>query len=215
MGALIMSHSDDDGLVLPPKLAPIQVVIVPITGKKEDEKALVLEKAREYFSALKAKGILVKLDDRDGISPGYKFADYELKGVPLRIAIGSRDVAAGNVELARRDTKTKEIISAENLPETISNLLDEIQNSIYNKALEYRNSHIHTVNNWDEFMDAIENKTGFVSAHWDGTGETEEKIKDLSKATIRCVPLNNVQEDGVCVLTGKPSTQRVLFAKAY
>jgi prolyl-tRNA synthetase len=215
MGALIMSHSDDDGLVLPPKLAPIQVVIVPITGKKEDEKALVLEKAREYFSALKAKGILVKLDDRDGISPGYKFADYELKGVPLRIAIGSRDVAAGNVELAKRDTKTKEIISAENLPETISNLLDEIQNSIYNKALEYRNSHIHTVNNWDEFMDAIENKTGFVSAHWDGTGETEEKIKDLSKATIRCVPLNNVQEDGVCVLTGKPSTQRVLFAKAY
>jgi prolyl-tRNA synthetase len=135
--------------------------------------------------------------------------------VPLRIAIGPRDVAAGNVELARRDTKTKEIISAENLPETISNLLEEIQNSIYNKALEYRNSHIHTVNNWDEFMDAIENKTGFVSAHWDGTGETEEKIKDLSKATIRCVPLNNVQEDGVCVLTGKPSTQRVLFAKAY
>jgi prolyl-tRNA synthetase len=215
MGALIMSHSDDEGLVLPPKLAPIQVVIVPITGKKEDEKALVLDKAREYFTALKAKGILVKLDDRDGISPGYKFADYELKGVPLRIAIGPRDVAAGNVELARRDTKTKEIISAENLSETISNLLEEIQNSIYNKALEYRNSHIHSVNNWDEFMDAIENKTGFVSAHWDGTGETEEKIKDLSKATIRCVPLNNVQEDGVCVLTGKPSTQRVLFAKAY
>jgi prolyl-tRNA synthetase len=210
-----MSHSDDEGLVLPPKLAPIQVVIVPITGKKEDEKALVLDKAREYFTTLKAKGILVKLDDRDNISPGYKFADYELKGVPLRIAIGPRDVAAGNVELARRDTKTKEIISAENLPETISNLLEEIQNSIYNKALEYRDSHIHTVNNWDEFMDAIENKTGFVSAHWDGTGETEEKIKDLSKATIRCVPLNNVQEDGVCVLTGKPSTQRVLFAKAY
>jgi prolyl-tRNA synthetase len=202
-------------LVLPPKLAPIQVVIVPITGKKEDEKALVLDKAREYFTALKAKGILVKLDDRDNMSPGYKFADYELKGLPLRIAIGPRDVAAGNVELARRDTKTKEIISAENLPETISNLLEEIQNSIYNKALEYRNSHIHTVNNWDEFMDAIENKTGFVSAHWDGTGETEEKIKDLSKATIRCVPLNNVQEDGVCVLTGKPSTQRVFFAKAY
>jgi len=215
MGALIMSHSDDEGLVLPPKLAPIQVVIVPITGKKEDEKALVLDKAREYFTALKAKGILVKLDDRDNMSPGYKFADYELKGVPLRIAIGPRDVAAGNVELARRDTKTKEIISAENLPETISSLLEEIQNSIYNKALEYRKSHIHTVNNWDEFMDAIENKTGFVSAHWDGTGETEDKIKDFSKATIRCVPLNNVQEDGVCVLTGKPSTQRVLFAKAY
>jgi prolyl-tRNA synthetase len=215
MGALIMCHSDDEGLVLPPRLAPIQVVIVPITGKKEEEKALVLEKAREYFTALKAKGILVKLDDRDGISPGYKFADYELKGVPLRIAIGARDVAAGNVELARRDTKTKEIISAENLPETISNLLNEIQENIYNKALEYRDSHIHVVNNWDEFKDALDNKTGFISAHWDGTSETEEKIKELSKATIRCVPLNNQQEAGVCVLTGNPSTQRVLFAKAY
>lgn len=215
MGALIMSHSDDEGLVLPPKLAPIQVVIVPITGKKEDEKALVLDKANEYFKALKAKGILVKLDDRDNMSPGYKFADYELKGVPLRIAIGPRDVAAGNVELARRDTKTKEIMSGENLPETIHNLLDEIQASIYKKALDYRSSHIHTVNTWDEFMDALENKTGFVSAHWDGTGETEEKIKELSKATIRCVPLDNILENGVCVLTGKPSTQRVLFAKAY
>ncbi|MES2654442.1 MAG: proline--tRNA ligase [Bacteroidota bacterium] len=215
MGALIMSHSDDEGLVLPPKLAPIQVVIVPITGKKEDEKALVLDKANEYFKALKAKGILVKLDDRDNISPGYKFADYELKGVPLRIAIGPRDVAAGNVELARRDTKTKEIISGENLPETINRLLDEIQESIYKKALDYRTEHIHTVNTWDEFIDALENKTGFVSAHWDGTGETEEKIKEMSKATIRCVPLDNTLENGVCVLTGKPSTQRVLFAKAY
>jgi prolyl-tRNA synthetase len=133
----------------------------------------------------------------------------------LRIAIGARDVAAGNVELARRDTKTKEIISAENLPETISNLLNEIQENIYNKALEYRDSHIHVVNNWDEFKDALDNKTGFISAHWDGTSETEEKIKELSKATIRCVPLNNQQEAGVCVLTGNPSTQRVLFAKAY
>ncbi len=215
MGALIMCHSDDEGLVLPPRLAPIQLVIVPITGKKEEEKALVLDKAREYYTALKAKGILVKLDDRDGISPGYKFADYELKGVPLRIAIGARDVAAGNVELARRDTKTKEVISAENLPETIGNLLNEIQENIYNKAKDYRDSHIHVVNTWDEFKDALDNKTGFVSAHWDGTSETEEKIKELSKATIRCVPLNNQQEEGICVLTGNPSTQRVLFAKAY
>jgi hypothetical protein len=174
-----MCHSDDEGLVLPPRLAPIQVVIVPITGKKEEEKVLVLEKAREYFSALKAKGILVKLDDRDGISPGYKFADYELKGVPLRIAIGARDVAAGNVELARRDTKTKEIINAKNLPETISNLLNEIQENIYNKAKDYRDTHIHVVNTWDKFKDALDNKTGFVSAHWDGTSETEEKIKEF------------------------------------
>ena len=215
MGALIMSHSDDEGLVLPPNLAPIQVVIVPITGKKAEEKELVLTKAKEIQTALRKKGISVKLDDRDNMTPGFKFAEYELKGVPVRIAIGPRDVQNESVEVARRDTKEKQVMSSIDLEHKIEHLLTQIQQNIYQKALDYRDAHIHTVNTWDEFLDALENKTGFVSAHWDGTTETEVKIKELTKATIRCIPLDNPQEQGTCVLTGKPSTQRVLFAKAY
>lgn len=215
MGALIMSHSDDEGLVLPPNLAPIQVVIVPITGKKTEEKELVLAKAKEIQTALRKKGISVKLDDRDNMTPGFKFAEYELKGVPVRIAIGPRDVQNESVEVARRDTKEKQVMSSIDLEHKIEHLLTQIQQNIYQKALDYRDAHIHTVNTWDEFLDALENKTGFVSAHWDGTTETEVKIKELTKATIRCIPLDNPQEQGTCVLTGKPSTQRVLFAKAY
>jgi prolyl-tRNA synthetase len=215
MGALIMSHSDDEGLVLPPNLAPIQVVIVPITGKKAEEKELVLAKAKEIQTALRKKGISVKLDDRDNMTPGFKFAEYELKGVPVRIAIGPRDVQNESVEVARRDTKEKQVMSSIDLEHKIEHLLTQIQQNIYQKALDYRDAHIHTVNTWDEFLDALENKTGFVSAHWDGTTETEVKIKELTKATIRCIPLDNPQEQGTCVLTEKPSTQRVLFAKAY
>ncbi|MBP9187082.1 MAG: proline--tRNA ligase [Bacteroidia bacterium] len=215
MGALVMSHSDDEGLILPPNLAPIQVVIVPILGKKEEEKELVLNKAKEIQAALRKKGISVKLDDRDNTTPGFKFAEYELKGVPVRIAIGPRDVANESVEVARRDTKEKQVMSNIDLEHKIEHLLTQIQNNIYQKALDYRDQHISNVNTWDEFMDVLENKTGFISAHWDGTTETELKIKELSKATIRCIPLNNKQENGKCVLTGQPSTQRVLFAKAY
>ena len=215
MGALIMSHSDDEGLILPPNLAPIQVVIVPIISKKEEEKELVLNKAKEIQTALRKKGISVKLDDRDNTTPGYKFAEYELKGVPVRIAIGPRDVANESVEVARRDTKEKQVMSSIDIDHKIEHLLSQIQTNIYQKALDYRDQHIHTVNTWDEFIDALENKTGFVSAHWDGTSETELKIKELTKATIRCVPLNNPQVNGTCVLTGAPSKERVLFAKAY
>jgi prolyl-tRNA synthetase len=215
MGALIMSHSDDEGLILPPNLAPIQVVIVPILGKKEEEKALVLNKAKEIQQALRKKGISVKLDDRDNMTPGFKFAEYELKGVPVRIAIGPRDVQNESVEVARRDTKEKQVMSAVDLDNKIEHLLSLIQTNIYQKALDFRDQHIFAVNTWDEFVDVLENKTGFVSAHWDGTTETELKIKEMTKATIRCIPLNNPQENGFCVLTGKPSTQRVLFAKAY
>jgi len=215
MGALIMSHSDDEGLILPPNLAPIQVVIVPIISKKEEEKELVLNKAKEIQSALRKRGISVKLDDRDNTTPGYKFAEYELKGVPVRIAIGPRDVANESVEVARRDTKEKQVMSSIDIDHKIEHLLSQIQTNIYQKALDYRDQHIHTVNTWDEFIDALENKTGFVSAHWDGTSETELKIKELTKATIRCVPLSNPQENGTCVLTSAPSKERVLFAKAY
>jgi prolyl-tRNA synthetase len=214
MGALIMSHSDDEGLVLPPRLAPIQVVIVPIFRKAE-EKVLVMEKADAYFQLLKKQGISVKLDDRDHLSPGYKFADYELKGVPVRIAIGPRDVQNETVEVARRDTKEKQVMSATDLEHKIEHLLEQIQQNIYQRALDYRSEHIHTVDTWEEFMDALENKTGFVSAHWDGSSETEEKIKERSKATIRCIPLNNTQEFGKCILTGNESKERVLFARAY
>lgn len=215
MGALIMSHSDDEGLVLPPNLAPIQVVIVPITGKKAEEKELVLAKAKEIQQDLRKKGISVKLDDRDNMTPGFKFAEYELKGVPVRIAIGPRDVQNESVEVARRDTKEKQVMSSIDLEHKIEHLLTQIQQNIYQRALDYRDAHIHNVNTWDEFIDALENKTGFVNAHWDGTSETEQKIKELTKATIRCIPLDNPQEQGACVLTGQPSSQRVLFAKAY
>lgn len=214
MGALIMSHSDDEGLVLPPRLAPIQVVIVPIL-KKGDANEAVLKKAEEYFFALKKAGIRVKLDDRDTQSPGFKFAEYELKGVPVRIAIGPRDVQNGALEVARRDTKEKQTMAETDLVHKIEHLLEQIQNNLFQRALDYRSEHITAVNSWEEFKDVLENKTGFVSAHWDGSTETELKIKEETKATIRCIPLNNPEEAGTCVYSGKPSTQRVLFAKAY
>ncbi len=214
MGALIMSHSDDEGLVLPPKLAPIQVVIVPIF-RKEEEKMAVLEKAREYANALKSKGISVKLDDREGQSPGFKFAEYELKGVPVRIAIGPRDVQNQTVEVARRDTKEKQVMAEVDLVHKIEHLLTQIQQNIYQKALDFRAENITTVNTWDEFKHVLENKPGFILAHWDGTIETETKIKEETKATIRCIPLDSVLEEGKCVYSGNSSKQRVLFAKAY
>lgn len=214
MGALIMAHSDDDGLVLPPRLAPIQVVIIPIY-RSEEEFALVNEKALEAKKMLEAKGLSVKYDNRDTHKPGFKFNEYELKGVPVRIAIGPKDVEKGTVEVARRDTKEKEFLSMIDLDEKIVHLLENIQNNIYQRALDFRDNNIHYANTWDEFTDILENKAGFIAAHWDGTTETEVKIKELTKATIRCIPLDNKQEEGTCILTGKPSTQRVLFAKAY
>jgi prolyl-tRNA synthetase len=214
MGALIMSHSDNQGLVLPPKLAPIQVVIVPIY--KDDEQ---LQKINAFANQLKKeledKDIRVKYDNRDNQRPGWKFADYEFKGVPLRIAIGGRDMENGTVELARRDTKEKQTVPQEGLTHVISGLLTEIQDGLFQKALKYRDSMIHKVETYDQFKDVLENRGGFISAHWDGTPETEERIKQETKATIRCIPLNNVLEDGVCIYSGKPSIQRVLFAKAY
>ncbi|BAV08186.1 prolyl-tRNA synthetase [Filimonas lacunae] len=215
IGALIMAHSDDEGLILPPKIAPLQVVIVPIY-KGDEQKAQIDAKVKgEIVPALKAAGVSVKYDDNDNARPGWKFAEYEKKGVPVRIAIGARDLENNVAEVARRDTKEKNSYSLDGLPAKIVALLDEIQQNIYNKALNFRNEHITEVNNWDEFVKTLDEKTGFVAAHWDGTGETEEKIKELTKATIRCIPLNNKQEEGACVLTGKPSTQRVLFARAY
>jgi len=214
MGALIMTHSDDFGLVLPPKLAPIQVVIVPIY-KGEEQLNTISEKVQPIIERLRKKGVTVKFDNRDTHKPGWKFAEYELKGVPLRIAIGPRDIENGTVELARRDTLTKEIVQQENLVSVIENLLVEIQESLLHKAMEFRNSHITKVNTFDEFKEILENKGGFVSAHWDGTDETEDKIKHLTKATIRCIPLEDSIEEGVCVFSGKPSQRRVLFAKAY
>jgi prolyl-tRNA synthetase len=214
MGALIMTHSDDAGLVLPPKLAPIQVVVVPIY--KHDEE---LENIRTYVKGLtkelKSKGISIKFDDRDTQRPGFKFAEYELKGVPLRVAIGSRDMQNGTVELARRDTRTKETVNQEGLATHIEQLLEEIQTNIYQKAFNFRAENTTEVDTYDEFKRLLDEKPGFISAHWDGTSETEQRIKDETKATIRCIPLNNKQEEGKCILTGNPSTQRVLFARAY
>jgi prolyl-tRNA synthetase len=214
MGALIMAHSDDNGLVLPPKLAPTQVVIVPIFRKPEDLAAIV-ERIDPIRKALKAKGISVKFDDSDKQSPGFKFAEYELKGVPVRLAIGARDLANGTIEVARRDTLTKEVQPLDGIENYIENLLNEIQEAIYKKAFDFRTENTTEVNNWDEFMQVYEGKGGFISAHWDGTSETEEKIKDLTGATIRCIPLANADEAGVCVYSGKPSSKRVLFARAY
>ncbi len=214
MGALVMTHSDDQGLVLPPRLAPIQLVIVPI-HKNDEQLDAINTKVDKMIVELKAKGVSVKYDKRTTYKPGWKFAEYELKGVPLRIAIGPRDLENGTVELARRDTLTKEIISQENIAETISNLLDEIQNNLFDKALSFRDSLITKVENFEEFKDVLESKGGFVSAHWDGTTETEEKIKKLTKATIRCIANDTKDEEGTCVLTGKISSKRALFAKAY
>ena len=214
MGALVMTHSDDFGLVLPPKLAPIQLVIVPIY-KNDEQLEAINTKVEEMVVVLRAKGIFVKYDKRTTYKPGWKFAEYELKGVPLRIAIGPRDLESQTVELARRDTLTKQTISQDNIADTISDLLDEIQDNLFNKALNYRNSLITKVDNFDDFKDVLENKGGFVSAHWDGTSETEEKIKKMTKATIRCIANEAKEEDGKCVLTGNKSIKRVLFAKAY
>ena len=216
MGALIMAHSDDNGLVLPPKLAPIQVVIVPIY-RGEAELEAISVKAKEIMSELRKAGVSVKFDDRDTQKPGWKFAEYELKGVPVRIALGPRDLENGTIEIARRDTLTKETFELASQPivEKITGLLEDIQNGIYKKALDFRASVTTEVNSWEEFQQVLEEKGGFVSAHWDGTTGTEEKIKELTKATIRCIPLDRVEEAGSCVLTGRPSTGRVYFAKAY
>jgi prolyl-tRNA synthetase len=214
MGALVMAHSDDSGLVLPPKLAPIQVVIVPIYKGEEDLKKISAF-VGELITKLKGLGVSVKYDDRDSQRPGFKFAEYELKGVPIRLAIGGRDMENGTVELARRDTKEKFTVPQEGLDFYIAQLLQEIQENIYNKAHQFRADHITEANSYEEFKALLDGKTGFISAHWDGTAETEKRIKEETKATIRCIPLNNKLEDGVCILTGKPSIQRVLFARAY
>jgi prolyl-tRNA synthetase len=216
MGALVMAHSDDNGLVLPPKLAPFQVVIVPIY-KGEEELALISVKAKEIMTDLRKAGISVKYDDRDTQKPGWKFAEYELKGVPVRIALGPRDLENKTLEIARRDNLTKESFQWEDMPiaEKIGGLLEEIQDGIYQKAFDFRKENTTEVNSWEEFKQVLEDKAGFLSAHWDGTAETEEKIKELTKATIRCIPLDQAPEQGVCVFSGKPSSGRVLFAKAY
>jgi len=214
MGALIMTHSDDKGLVLPPNLAPNQVVIVPIYRNDEQFDA-ISEVANNLIKELRSKGITVKFDNRTTHRPGAKFAQHELQGVPLRVAIGPKDLENGTVELARRDTLTKEIVQLDALVETVEGLMSEIQNSLHEKALNYRDTHITSVDTFEEFKDVLENKTGFISAHWDGTAETEDKIKELTKATIRCIPVDSELEDGICVFSGQASKQRVLFAKAY
>ncbi|MDT0684760.1 proline--tRNA ligase [Autumnicola psychrophila] len=214
MGALIMTHSDDNGLVLPPNLAPIQVVIVPIY-KSDDQLDQISEVANQLASDLRAKGISVKYDDRDTQKPGWKFAQYELQGVPVRLAIGPKDIEKGTVELARRDLLTKEFVNQDEVVEKVSGLMTEMQNALFEKAKSFRDSHITEVDSFDEFKKVLKEKGGFISAHWDGSPETENKIKEFTKATIRCVPFNKEKEEGSCVLTGKPSSQRVLFAKAY
>ncbi|KGO01701.1 proline--tRNA ligase [Porphyromonas sp. COT-290 OH3588] len=213
MGALIMSHSDDNGLVLPPKLAPYQVVIVPIY-KGEEQLAAVSARVEEIVAGLKARGISVKYDDSDNKKPGWKFAEYELKGVPVRLALGARDLEQGTIEVARRDTLTKETIALDGVVDHVADLLDKIQSNIYQKALDYRTTHTITVDSYEEFKEKIE-LGGFILAHWDGTPETEERIKAETKATIRCIPLEGDKTPGVCMVTGKPSAQRVVFARAY
>ena len=214
MGALVMTHSDDNGLVLPPNLAPIQVVIVPIF-KTDEEFDKISNVANDLVAQFKKSRVSVKFDNRTTQKPGFKFAEWELKGVPVRIAIGPKDLENGTFEIARRDTLSKEVKSKEGIVTHIANLLEQIQSDLFNRALEYRNTHVTEVNTFEEFKNVLENKTGFISAHWDGTPDTEEKIKDLTKATIRCIPLNRVEEDGKCVFSGAKSTGRVLFAKAY
>ncbi|MDB4851458.1 proline--tRNA ligase [Flavobacteriaceae bacterium] len=214
IGGLIMTHSDDLGLVLPPRLAPIQVAIIPIY-KGEDQLTLISEKVKIIVKSLREKNISVKFDDRDTFRPGAKFAEYELKGVPVRIAIGNRDMENNTAEVARRDTLEKQTIPQGQLSEYICELLEEIQQNLFNRALSFRNNHITDVNSFEEFKEVIENKGGFVSAHWDGTIETENKIKELTKATIRCIPNKAKEEVGTCVLTGEKSSRKVLFAKAY
>jgi prolyl-tRNA synthetase len=214
IGALVMAHSDDDGLILPPRIAPLQVVIIPIY-KNEEQKNAISEKVASLVKELKAKRISVKYDDSDHARPGWKFNEYEMKGVPVRIAIGARDLEQNVVELARRDTKQKQSVSVDGLADYIENLLEEIQQNLFERARVYRDNHITEVNSWDEFVNVLETKGGFVSAHWDGTPETENLIKEKTKATIRCIPLDAKEEVGVCVLSGKSSKRRVLFAQAY
>ncbi|MCM4165139.1 MULTISPECIES: proline--tRNA ligase [unclassified Arenibacter] len=214
IGALIMAHSDDNGLVLPPKLAPIQVVIVPIY-KGEDQLDAISERVAPLVKELRSKGISVKYDNRDTQKPGFKFNEYELKGVPVRLAIGQRDMDNGTYEVARRDTFEKETVKGDEVVSKIEFLLEDIQANIHNKALEYRKTHITEVNSYEEFKEVLESKGGFLSAHWDGSVETEELVKEQTKATIRCIPIDAKEEAGACMVTGKPSSKRVLFAKAY
>ncbi|NBB19167.1 proline--tRNA ligase [Runella sp. CRIBMP] len=214
MGALVMAHSDDSGLVLPPKLAPIQVVIVPIY-RSEEQLAQITEKVKEISAGLRKKGISVKFDDSDANKPGWKFAEYELRGVPVRLAMGARDLENGTVEVARRDTKEKMTVQLEGIVDRIETLLEEIQQNIYDKALAFRTANTHQVDDYAEFKQVLDEKGGFILAHWDGTPETEERIKEETKATIRCIPYNAPEEEGKCILTGRPSSRRVLFARAY
>jgi prolyl-tRNA synthetase len=214
VGALVMAHSDDQGLILPPRIAPLQVVIVPIY-KGDEQKAMIGAKADAIIKELKALGIRVKYDDNENTRPGWKFAEYEMKGVPVRLALGARDMEKNEIEVARRDTKEKRIVSLDGIAQYVESLLKDIQQYMYNKALLYRDEHITKADSWDEFVKLLDEKGGFISAHWDGTGETEDAIKEKTKATIRCIPLNNEAEAGQCILSGNPSTQRVLFARAY
>lgn len=214
MGALIMTHSDDQGLVLPPNLAPIQVVIIPIY-KSEEELQKISEKVNSLIKELRNHNISVKYDDRTTHKPGFKFNDYELKGVPIRLAIGPKDLDNNTIEIARRDLMTKQSINFVDTTSTILELLKDIQSALFNKALDFRDHHITKVNSFDEFKEVLNSKGGFISAHWDGTSETEERIKELTKSTIRCLPIDNIEEIGNCVYSGKPSNKRVLFAKAY
>ncbi|HYH55666.1 MAG TPA: His/Gly/Thr/Pro-type tRNA ligase C-terminal domain-containing protein, partial [Anseongella sp.] len=214
MGALIMAHGDDNGLVIPPKLAPLQVVIVPIY-KNAGDLAPISEAAERIIKELKSQGISVKYDDSDKQRPGFKFAEYELKGIPVRIAIGPKDMENGTVEIARRDTGEKITVPVDETSRKVASLLDEIQQNIYKKALAFREANTRRADSYDEFRQLLEEKGGFILAHWDGTPETEQRIKEETKATIRCIPLDNPGESGTCILTGKPSEQRVVFAKAY
>lgn len=215
IGALVMAHSDDQGLVLPPRIAPLQVVIVPIYNKDLAAREKIDTTAAVLMKELRAAGISVKYDNDDTTRPGWKFAEHELRGVPVRIALGARDIEHNQAEVARRDTKEKASYSLDGLSIHIAQLLEDIQANLYNRALRFREEHTTEANSWDEFVSLLDGKGGFVSAHWDGTSETEEKIKELTKATIRCIPLGNAAEAGTCILTGNPSSQRVLFARAY
>jgi prolyl-tRNA synthetase len=214
MGALIMTHSDDQGLVLPPNLAPFQVVMVPIY-KGEEQREVVVTRLSEIKKELEAAGVSVKLDDRDTHKPGWKFAEYELKGVPLRLAMGMRDIESGNIEVARRDTLEKKVYEQKDLVNKVKHLLENIQDNLYRKSIDFREENSHKADNFEEFKSIISKKGGFVYAHWDGTAETEEQIKKQTKATIRCIPLDMKEDEGKCIFSGKPSKGRVIFAKAY